>query len=126
VVALPEEGLAAVDLLDAVGVDAALVEDGVLLVAEVVADRADHVHVREERSGQREVHRGAAEHALALAERRLYRVERDRSHHCQCHAAVEPTRRDDTWRTSGLPIAPGQERVRPMTLKRLAAVGAAA
>ncbi len=41
----PEEGLAALDVLDVVGVDLALVQDLVLLVAEVVADRSDDAHV---------------------------------------------------------------------------------
>ena len=91
VVTGPEEGLAALDLLDAVGVDAAVVQDGVLLVAEVVADRADDVDVGEEARGQREVHGGAAEHPLALAEGRLDRVEGDRSDYSQAHEADEPT-----------------------------------
>jgi hypothetical protein len=102
VVTLPEEGLAALDLLDAVGDDAAPVEDRVLVVAEVVADRADDVHVREEARGQREVHGGAAEHALALAKGRFDRVERDGSNDCQGHAARETTRRDQGRRTAGL------------------------
>ena len=85
VVAAPEEGLAALDALDVVGVDAAVVEHPVLLVAEVVAHRPDHAHVGEEARGQREVHGGAAEHALALPERRLDRVEGDRSDHDEAH-----------------------------------------
>ena len=40
--AAPEERLAAGDALDVVGVDPALGEHRELLVAEVVADRADH------------------------------------------------------------------------------------
>ncbi len=55
------------------------------LVAEVVADRADDSHVGEAARRQREVHGGAAELALALAEGRPHRVERDRSHHRQGH-----------------------------------------
>ena len=66
VAARPEERLAARDVLDVVGVDPAGVQHGELLLAEVVADRADHVGVGEERGGQREVHRGAAEQASRL------------------------------------------------------------
>ena len=49
------------------------------LLAEVLADRADDAHLVEEGGGQREMHRGAAEHPLALAERRLDGVIGDRS-----------------------------------------------
>ena len=83
--ALPEERLAAGDVLDVVGDDVAAVQDGVLLVAEVVADRADDAHLVEERRGQREVRGGAAEHALAAAVRCLNRVERDRSNNSEAH-----------------------------------------
>ena len=48
-------------------------------LAEVVAHRADHAHLVEERRRQREVHGGAAEHPLALPERRLDGVKGDRS-----------------------------------------------
>ncbi len=54
-------------------------------LAEVVADRADRPHLGEEAGGQREVHGGAAEHPLALPERGLDRVKRDRSHYRQRH-----------------------------------------
>ena len=54
-------------------------------LAEVVADRADDAHVVEERGGQGEVHGRAAEHPLALAERRLDGVEGDRSDHGDRH-----------------------------------------
>src|SRR5947209_527553 len=60
-----------------------------LVVAEVVADRADDAHRAEEASRKRERHRRAAEHATALAERRLHCVERDRSHHHQRHERRE-------------------------------------
>lgn len=65
----PEEGLAAGDALDPVGEDVAPLEDGELLGAEVVADRAHRPHLGEEAGGEGEVHGGAAEHALALPER---------------------------------------------------------
>ena len=74
--AAPEERLAALDVLDVVGVDVAAVQDGVLVVAEVVADRADDADLVEERRGEREVDGGAAEHALALAVRGLARRQR--------------------------------------------------
>ena len=70
-------------------IDAAVVQHLVLLVAEVVADRPDHAHVGEEARGQREVDRRAAEHALALAEGRLHRVEGDRSDYNQAHRRAE-------------------------------------
>ena len=47
--------------------------------AEVVADRADHPDLGEEAGGEREVDGRAAEHPLALAERRADGVERDRA-----------------------------------------------
>ena len=40
-----------------------------LLVAEVVPDRPDDVHLAEEAGREREVHGGAAQHPLALPER---------------------------------------------------------
>ena len=58
------------------------------LVAEVVADRPDHADVGEEARRQREVHGRAAEHALALAERRLDGVERDRSDDGEAHGGA--------------------------------------
>src|SRR5581483_3855732 len=64
-----------------------------LLIAEIGTDPAHHVDLIEERGGQREVRRGAAEHALALAERRLDRVEGDRADDRDAHA----------WATSGAP-----------------------
>jgi hypothetical protein len=92
VLARPEEGLATLDVLDVVGVHAARVEHLVLGLAEVVADRADDAHVAEERRGQGEVHGGAAEHALAIPEGSLHRVEGDRSNHNHAHAVAEASR----------------------------------
>ena len=57
-----------------------------VLVAEVGADAADDVNLVEERRREREVRGGAAEHPLALAERRLDRVERDRPDDRDAHA----------------------------------------
>ena len=51
----------------------------VLVLAEVVADRADDARLGEERRGEREVHGGAAEQPVALAGRRLDGVEGDGS-----------------------------------------------
>jgi hypothetical protein len=48
VLARPEEGLAARDVLDVVDVDAARAQHVVLGLAEVVAHRAHHTHVGEE------------------------------------------------------------------------------
>ena len=52
-------------MLDVAGVDAARVEHGELVAAEVLADGADDVDLVEERRGQPEVDGGAAEHPLA-------------------------------------------------------------
>jgi hypothetical protein len=86
-VAAPEERLAALHALDVLDVDAAPGEHGLLVGAEVVADRSHHPDVGEEARRKREVHGRAAEHALALAERSLDRVERDRSNYNQGHEA---------------------------------------
>ena len=67
----PEEGLPALDVLDVVGHDAVAAEHLVLRLAEVVAHRAHRPHLGEEARRQREVHGGAAERALALAEWRV-------------------------------------------------------
>ena len=80
---------AALDVLHVVGVDAVRVQDLVLGLAEVVADRADHADVREVAGRQREVHGRAAEHPLALAEGGLDRVEGDRSNHGHRHGGRE-------------------------------------
>ena len=83
--AAPEERLATLDVLDVVGVDAARVQDRVLVVAEVVADGPHDADLVEERRGQREVHGGAAEHALASAVRRLHGIEGDGSNDSDTH-----------------------------------------
>ena len=85
VLAAPEERLAAGDALDVGDVDAALAHHVELGLAEVLADRADDADLVEERGGQREVHGGAAEHPLALAERRLDGVVGDRADHGDWH-----------------------------------------
>ena len=77
--ALPEEGLAARHALDVVDRRAARLQHLELGLAEVVTDRPDDPHRVEERGGEREVGGGAAQHSLALAERRLDGVEGDRS-----------------------------------------------
>src|SRR5581483_12322531 len=59
-----------------------------LLIAEIGTDPAYHVDLIEERGGQREVRRGAAEHALALAERRLDRVVGQRADDRDAHVVV--------------------------------------
>jgi hypothetical protein len=79
-------------VLDVVGVHAVTLEHGVLLLAEVVAHRADHPDVGEVAGREREVNGRAAQRSLAVAEGRLDRVERDRSHHHEAHAAAEASR----------------------------------
>jgi hypothetical protein len=79
-------------VLDVVGVHAVGAQHLVLGLAEVVADGPDHAHVAEVGGGQREVHGGAAEHALALPEGRRDRVKGDRSHYDHAHAAGEASR----------------------------------
>ena len=90
----PEERAPAWDVLDVRRVDAARAQDAVLALAEVVADRAHDAHVGEEGGGQGEMHRGAAEHPLALAERRRDRVEGDRSNDGDAHGTREPSGAD--------------------------------
>src|SRR5207249_9799965 len=72
-------------------VHAPCAQDAVLGLPEVVAGRSDDAHVGEERGGQREVHGGAAEHALALAEGCRDRVEGDRSNDGDAHGTREPS-----------------------------------
>jgi hypothetical protein len=86
VVRLPEEGLTAGDVLDVVGVDAATVQDRVLVLTEVISHRPHDAHVAEEARCEREVHGGAAEHPLPFSEGRLDRVERDRSDYHEAHS----------------------------------------
>jgi hypothetical protein len=50
-------------------------EHRVLVVAEVVSDRAHDAHLGEEGRGQRKVHSGTAQHPVALTERRLHCIE---------------------------------------------------
>jgi len=83
--AAPEERLAALDVLDVLGVDVAAVQDGVLVGAEVVADRADDANLVEERGGEREMDGSAAEHALAPAVRGLHGVIGNRSDNGDTH-----------------------------------------
>ena len=77
VVAAPEEGLAALDVLDVARLDAASMQHLELVLAEVVADRPDDADVGEEARGEREMHGGAAQHPVALAEGRAHGVEGD-------------------------------------------------
>ena len=93
VVAAPEEGLAALDVLDVVGDR----RRGVRSTSYSSSPKSSptgptDAHVGEEAGGEREVHGRAAEHALALAEGRLDRVERDRSDHDEAHSGGEASR----------------------------------
>ena len=92
VVAAPEEGLAALDALDVARLDAASAQHLELVLAEVVADRPDDADVGEEARGEREMHGGAAQHPLALAERRAHGVEGDRSDDGQGHRGAADSR----------------------------------
>ena len=56
-------------VLDAGGVDTALLHDGLVLVGEVFADDADDADLGEERRGKGEVSRGAAEDLFGFAGR---------------------------------------------------------
>jgi hypothetical protein len=76
-------------MLDVADVDAAAAQHIELGLAEIVADRADHSHDVEERSGEREVDGGASKHPLALAKRGLDGVKRDRSNDGYGHRACE-------------------------------------
>ena len=89
VAAGPEERLAARDVLDVVGDHAAVVQDGVLGLAEVVAHGPDDAGLGEERGGEREVHGGAAQQAVALAGLGLDGVKGDGSDHGERHKAQE-------------------------------------
>ena len=72
-------------------------------VAEVVADRADDADLVEERRRKREVRGGAAEHPLALAERRLDRVERERADDRDAHRAATAAARGRRRRAGSRP-----------------------
>ena len=89
VAARPEERLAAGDVLDVVGDDAAVVQHGVLGLPEVVADGPDDAGLGEERGSEREVHGGAAQQAVALAGLGLDGVKGDGSDHGERHKARE-------------------------------------
>ncbi len=82
VLASPEERPSAGHALDVRDVHAAAAHHLELLLAEVVAHGPDDAHIREEGGGKGEVDGGAAEHPLALPERRLDAVEGDRANHC--------------------------------------------
>ena len=81
----PEERFAAGDALHVGDVHPAAAHHIQLGLAEVLADGADDAHLLEEGGRQREMHGGAAEHPLALAEGRLDGVIGDRSDHCDWH-----------------------------------------
>ncbi len=100
--ALPEERLATLDVLDVVRDHAPAVQHGVLVLAEVVADRPDDAHLMKERRGEREMDGGAAEHPLAAAVRGLDRVIRDRSDNSDTHRfdAIRFVRREPAPRAS--------------------------
>ena len=66
----PEEGLAAAHVLDVVRAGATDPQHLAGVLAEVVADGPDDVHLVEEGRCQREMRRGSAEHPLAPPERR--------------------------------------------------------
>ena len=85
VAAGPEERLAAGHVLDVVGQHPAVVQDRVLLLAEVVAHRPDDAGLGELRRGEREVHGRAAEQPVAAPGRGLDGVEGDGSDHGERH-----------------------------------------
>jgi len=65
------------DSLDVLGDHASPLERRELIRAEIVAHRPHYPNLGEEAGREREVHGGAAEHALALSERRAHGVEGD-------------------------------------------------
>ena len=85
VVPAPEEGAAALDVLDVDGRDAVRLEHADLVRPEVVADRSDDADVGEEARREGEMARRTAEHPLALAERGPHGVEGDGSDDGQGH-----------------------------------------
>src|SRR5581483_5768296 len=82
--------------------DAAPAQDLVLVLAEVVADRADDVHGVEERGGQGKVHRRPSQHPLPGPKWGLDRVKGDRSDNRDCHGA----RRLEGWVATSGPASP--------------------
>ena len=75
--------------LDVVGHDSTVVEDGVLLLGEVVADGPDDAGLGEKRGREREVHGGAAQKAVALARLGLDGVKGNGSDYGERHKAHE-------------------------------------
>jgi hypothetical protein len=86
-------------VLDVVGHDAPVVQDGVLLVAEVVADWTHHAGLGEERRSEGEVHGRAAQQAVALARLGLDGVKGDGSDYGERHKAQKGSsgRRAREW-----------------------------
>ncbi len=68
-------------VLEAGDVDAAALEDRGVGFSEVVADDTYQIYVREVAGRHGKISRRAAQRALHLAERRLQRIERHRTHH---------------------------------------------
>ncbi len=68
-------------VLQAGDIDAAALEDRGVGFGEIVADHADQIYVREVAGRHGKISRRAAQRALHLAERRLQRIERHRTHH---------------------------------------------
>src|SRR5207253_4375350 len=72
--------------LQAIEVDATPAQEVEVLERKVLADDADHRDPGEQARGGGEVGSTSAQHVLALAERRLHRIERDAAHHQEAHA----------------------------------------
>jgi hypothetical protein len=85
----PEKRAPAGHVFDVADIDAAATEHVELGFAEVLADRPDYPHDVEERGGEGEMHGSPAEHPLALPERGLNGVKRDRSDNGDGHRACE-------------------------------------
>src|SRR5207248_4693812 len=75
VAALPAERPAA-HLLQPVQIHSALAQEVQLGERKILAHHADHGHLRQEAGRRREIGGASAQHVVALAERRLDRVER--------------------------------------------------
>src|SRR4051812_33184862 len=101
----PEERLAAGDVLDVVRDDPARVQRGVLHLAEVVAHGADDARLVEERRGEREVHRRAAQQPVAPAGLGLDGVEGDGPDDRERHAAGDGSVRSACARSGSPPSA---------------------
>jgi len=87
-----EEGLASLDVLDVLGVHLVAAQHLVLALGEVVAHRPHHADVAEVGRGEREVHGGAAEGALALPKGGLDRVKGDRTDDDEAHGLGQASR----------------------------------